>query len=226
MWTDFSQIFLLIFTSLLPVVNPPGAALMILGVLPQTTKLDWSRLASAIALNSLIMLAVSLFVGAYVLAFFGISVPVLRLAGGFVIAATGWSLLRSPATEVTTSDTHVYPRQSDVGAEGRPSLGSQIFYPLTMPFTVGPGSIAVAIAVGTGSPKGGPELVHIAAASCALLAICLSIYLSVRYANRLKNLLGPIGSQVALRLLAFFILCIGVQIGWLGLSELLSQFLH
>ncbi len=97
MWNEFSHAFLVIFTSLLPVINPPGAALMVLGLLPDATPVQRNRVARAVAFNSLVMLAVSISIGAWVLSFFGISIPVLRLAGGLVIAATGWRLLNAPA---------------------------------------------------------------------------------------------------------------------------------
>lgn len=223
MWNDFAQAFLLIFTSLLPVVNPPGAALMVLGLVPDATARQRSMLAWGIALNSLLMLAVSIGVGAYVLSFFGISIPVLRLAGGIVIAATGWKLLNSPARvdHGSLSAAAAAEAQEAADSDDEP-LRAQLFYPMTLPITVGPGSIAVAIALGTGSPKEGPMPVHIAAAASAVLALCVMIYLCMRYAGGLQRLLGSNGSQVAMRLLAFVIFCIGVQIGWLGLSELLG----
>ena len=221
MWNDFSHTFLVIFTSLLPVINPPGAALMVLGIVPEATTTQRSRVARAVAFNSLVMLAASIGIGAYVLSFFGISIPVLRLAGGLVIAVTGWRLLQAPAQGEHGSLAGAAQQEARDDAEA--SLDSLLFYPFTLPLTVGPGSIAVAIAVGTSSPAQGPEAVHIAAAACALLALCALIYLCMRYAGRLQSLLGRTGTQVVLRLLAFVILCIGVQIGWLGLSELLAQ---
>lgn len=220
MWNDFSHAFLVIFTSLLPVINPPGAALMVLGILPDATPAQRSRVARGVALNSLVMLAVSIGIGTWVLTFFGISIPVLRLAGGLVIAATGWNLLRAPAQD--GQGTLVGDAEAEARHDADASVQSQIFYPFTLPITVGPGSIAVAIAVGTTSPADGPEAVHVAAAATALLALCVLIYLCMRYACRLQAVLGRTGMQVVLRLLAFVILCIGVQIGWLGLSELLS----
>ncbi len=221
MWNDFSHAFLVIFTSLLPVINPPGAALMVLGIVPEATTAQRSRVARAVAFNSLVMLAASIGIGAYVLSFFGISIPVLRLAGGLVIAVTGWRLLQAPAQGEHASLAGAAQQEARDDADA--SLDSLLFYPFTLPLTVGPGSIAVAIAVGTSSPAQGPEAVHIAAAVCALLALCALIYLCMRYAGRLQSLLGRTGTQVVLRLLAFVILCIGVQIGWLGLSELLAQ---
>jgi len=219
MWNDFSTIFLLVFTGLLPVVNPPGSALIVLGLVPEASSPQRAWLARGIALNSLLMLAASIGVGAYVLSFFGISIPVLRLAGGAVIAATGWRLLNAPAQV----DHHVSAglAEAEAGVDEAP-LRAQLFYPLTLPITVGPGSIAVAIALGTSSPREGPLPIHIIAAAAALLVLCALIYICMRYAWQLRRLLGNSGTQVALRLLAFVILCIGVQIGWLGLSELLA----
>jgi multiple antibiotic resistance protein len=220
MWNEFSHAFLVIFTSLLPVINPPGAALMVLGLLPDATPTQRSRVARAVAFNSLVMLAVSIGIGAWVLSFFGISIPVLRMAGGLVIAVTGWRLLHAPAQLERSSLAGAAEAEArqDVDA----TVESQTFYPFTLPLTVGPGAIAVAIAVGTTSPAQGPEAVQVAAAACALVVLCALIYVCMRYAGRLQSLLGRTGMQVMLRLLAFVILCIGVQIGWLGMSELLG----
>ncbi|MEG2803671.1 MarC family protein [Stenotrophomonas sp.] len=221
MWNDFSHTFLVIFTSLLPVINPPGAALMVLGIVPDASPAQRNIVARAVAINSLVLLAASIGIGAYVLSFFGISIPVLRLAGGLVIAATGWRLLQAPAQGERGSLAGA--AQDEAREDIDASLASQLFYPFTLPLTVGPGSIAVAIAVGTSSPADGPEAVHVAAAGSALLALCVLIYVCMRYACRLQSLLGHTGTQVVVRLLAFVILCIGVQIGWLGLSELLAH---
>jgi len=220
MWNEFSHAFLVIFTSLLPVINPPGAALMVLGLLPDATPRQRSRVARAVAINSLVMLTVSIGIGAWVLSFFGISIPVLRLAGGLVIAATGWRLLNAPAQPERVSLAGA--AEAEARQDSEASVESQTFYPFTLPLTVGPGAIAVATAVGTTSPEQGPELVHVVAAGSALLALSALIYLCMRYAGRLHALLGRTGMQVMLRLLAFVILCIGVQIGWIGLSELLG----
>jgi len=223
MWNDFTQIFLLVFTGLLPVVNPPGSALIVLGLVPDASDRQRAVLAWGIAFNSLLMLGASIGVGAYVLSFFGISIPVLRLAGGAVIVATGWKLLNAPAQLDHSVAAGVAAASAEIDES---SLRSQLFYPLTLPITVGPGSIAVAIALGTSSPREGPLPIHIAAAAAALLALSVLIYLCMRHAWRLRRLLGNTGTQVALRLLAFVILCIGVQIAWLGLAELLGGLLQ
>ncbi|VTR92102.1 antibiotic resistance protein : Antibiotic resistance protein MarC OS=Burkholderia dolosa PC543 GN=BDSB_17615 PE=4 SV=1: MarC [Gemmata massiliana] len=213
---DFTSTVLLLVAGLFPIINPPGAGFIILSLVPGGTSAQRAELARRVALNSFVILLASLSVGAYVLAFFGISIPVLRIAGGIVIGSAGWKLLHSPHDD---KKGHEPPQ---VEGSDREALRVQAFYPLTLPITVGPGSIAVAIALATGFPREGPTLVHASAVSTALLILCVSIYLCVRFAANVERLLGAVGSQVAMRLFAFILFCIGVQIFWLGLSELIG----
>ncbi|HXZ09731.1 MAG TPA: MarC family protein, partial [Paraburkholderia sp.] len=103
------------------------------------------------------------------------------------------------------------------------SLRTKAFYPLTLPITVGPGSIAVAIALGTGSPHAGIQPVHLAGVGVALVLLCLSIFFCVRYSGHLEHLLGKTGTQIAMRLFAFVLFCIGVQLLWIGASGLIHS---
>lgn len=225
MWNEFAHAFLIVFTGLFPVVNPPSAALIVLGLVPDASDGQRARLAARIALYGVAMLVVSIWIGAYVLAFFGISIPVLRVAGGLVIAAAGWKLLQTPSHVDHT--TAVAAGQASADAEPETSrddaLSDQAFYPLTLPITVGPGSIAVAIALGTGSPEQGPLPVHVAAVSFAIALLGVCIYVCMRYAGALGRMLGSTGTQITIRLMAFVILCIGVQITWLGVAGLIGR---
>jgi multiple antibiotic resistance protein len=211
MLLELGKATLVIIASLLPIINPPGSALISLGVVPQATDEERERLARRVALNSLFLLMGSLLVGAYVLTFFGISIPVLRVGGGVVIAAAGWRMLQSGDS------------QDDDDATAHRHRGDPSFYPLTLPLTVGPGSIAVAVALGTGSPRDGEVWVHAVAAAAGLAVITASIYLCMRYADQLSHRLGPARTQIILQLLAFVIFCIGIQLLWNGLSELLGS---
>jgi multiple antibiotic resistance protein len=211
MLLELGKATLVIVASLLPIINPPGSALISLGVVPQATADERERLARRVAFNSLVLLLGSLLVGAYVLAFFGISIPVLRVAGGLVIAAAGWRMLQSGDS------------QDDDDATAHHHRGDPSFYPLTLPLTVGPGSIAVAVALGTGSPREGAGWAHAVAAAAALAVITASIYLCMRFADRLSHRLGAARTQIVLQLLAFVIFCIGIQLLWNGLSELLGS---
>ncbi|VXB00236.1 conserved membrane hypothetical protein [Burkholderia sp. 8Y] len=216
MFNEFVKTVLVIVAGLFPIINPPAVALVVLSMLPYISDAERQELARRISLNSFVILLASLSVGAYVLNFFGISIPVLRVAGGIVVSMAGWSLLQAPDEDAAAAEPAPKPRS---GA----SLRAKAFYPLTLPITVGPGSIAVAIALGTGSPRHGLQPVHIVGVSVGLVLLCASIYVCVRFAGYLERLLGTVGTQVAMRLFAFVIFCIGVEILWLGLSELLGS---
>jgi multiple antibiotic resistance protein len=214
MLNEFTKTVLVIVAGLLPIINPPATALIVLGMVPHATDAERSEVARRISINSFAILLASLSIGAYVLSFFGISIPVLRAAGGIVIAMAGWNLLQAPDEQ--DAEPTPTPNRSA-------SLRAKSFYPLTLPITVGPGAIAVAIALGTGSPRGGLLPVHLVGVGVALVILCASIYVCVRFSGHLERLLGTVGTQVAMRLFAFVIFCIGVQILWLGVSELVES---
>ncbi|SAK96142.1 antibiotic resistance protein [Caballeronia calidae] len=215
MLNEFAKTVLVIVAALFPIINPPAVALVVLSVLPHMSDAERNELARRICINSFAILLASLSIGAYVLSFFGISIPVLRVAGGLVVAMAGWTLLQAP-------DDDDAPESAPRPRSGA-SLRAKAFYPLTLPITVGPGAIAVAIALGTGSPRHGLQPVHLAGVGIGLVLVCASIYLCVRFAGHLERLLGTTGTQVAMRLFAFVIFCIGVEILWLGLSELIAS---
>jgi multiple antibiotic resistance protein len=221
MLEELTKTILLLVAALFPVINPPASGFIVLSMVPEADESELTELAWRITLNSFLILLISLYFGAYVLSFFGISIPVLRVAGGVVLGIAGWDLLNSGS--IDNGHEQSSQREAQRAGARAASLRAKSFYPLTLPITVGPGSIAVTIALATGSPKDGPSFVHFLGVAIALTIICVSIYLSTRFAARLQKLLGSIGSEVAMRLFAFILFCIGVQIFWLGLSALLES---
>jgi multiple antibiotic resistance protein len=206
---EFTNTVLLVYAGLFPIVNPIGGAPIFLGLTAACTDDERNVLARKIAINSVLLLAGSMFVGSHLLVFFGITLPVVRIAGGMVLVAFAWKLLQ------TGSDSE---DQRAAGAERRTaSLDS--FYPLTMPLTVGPGSISVAIALGSQRPAS-PEFSQIAllagGAIVGIAAIALTIYVCYRFAETTIAKLGRSGTNVVVRLSAFILLCIGIQILWTG----------
>jgi multiple antibiotic resistance protein len=203
---------LLVYAGLFPIVNPIGSAPIFLGLTSGSTEAERNTLAWRVAVNSALMLAGSMFVGSHLLVFFGITLPVVRIAGGLVLVAFGWKLLHTGAhTEETTADV------------GGPTP-VDAFYPLTMPLTVGPGSISVAIALGSERPSEALHLAHLAvlagAAIAGIVGIALTVFACYRFARRMIAMLGPSGTNVVVRLSAFILLCIGIQILWTGYSSL------
>jgi multiple antibiotic resistance protein len=207
---DILNAFLLVYAGLFPIVNPIGGAPIFLGLTRECTEKERNALALRVSLNSFLLLLGSLFVGSYVLEFFGITLPIVRVAGGLVVAATGWNLLQAG------------DYGGDERAGHRPVIPTDGFYPLTMPITVGPGSIAVAITLGSQRPRGALPAVALlgGAAVAGLVAIAATIYLCYRFAERTVGALGEHGTNVLVRLSAFILLCIGIEIIWNGYSTL------
>lgn len=216
---DAINSFLLVYAGLFPIVNPVGGAPIFLGLTRQTSAADRAVLARRVAVNGFLLLLGSLFVGSHVLEFFGITLPIVRIAGGLVVSMFGWRLLHSG------DDPDQAP---SADAVAKPMTLHDAFYPLTMPLTVGPGSIAVAITLGSRRPGSGPEgiadLVLVgAAAVLGLAAIAVTIYVCYRYAERIMAFLGATGTNVLVRLSAFILLCIGIGIVWSGYSALVAS---
>jgi multiple antibiotic resistance protein len=214
---DFST-FLLAFTALFSIVNPLSGAFIFFGATRELDPKVRSQTARWIAIYAFIIVAASLYIGAYVLGFFGVSLPVLRVAGGIIVAAAGWRMLNAPdVTEQRRSETPE-PKSIDVA----PSRLA--FYPLTMPLTTGPGTISVAISVGAGRPSGfrASSLAFFVETLAATALLSILIYGFYRNSPRLAQLIGVTGTTIVVRLSAFLLFCIGIQVAWNGLSELLS----
>lgn len=210
--------FLLTFTALFSIVNPLSGAFIFFGATRELEPKIRGQTARWVAIYSFIIVAASLYIGAYVLGFFGVTLPVLRVAGGIIVAAAGWRMLNAPdATEQRRSETPE-PKSIDVA----PSRLA--FYPLTMPLTTGPGTISVAISLGAGRPSGFHAsslefFVETLAATALLSALIYGFY---RNSPRLAQLIGVTGTTIVVRLSAFLLFCIGIQVGWNGVSELLG----
>jgi multiple antibiotic resistance protein len=210
--SDIANAFLLVYVGLFPIVNPIGGAPIFLGLTRHCAEKQRNALALRVTSNSFFLLLGSLLVGSYVLEFFGITLPILRVAGGLVVTATGWNLLQAG------------DEGDDERAGHKPVMPSDAFYPLTMPITVGPGSIAVAITLGSQRPRIA-NLTRLAllggAAVAGLIMIAATIYVCYRFAEGIVEALGEHGTSVLVRLSAFILLCIGIEIVWSGYSALI-----
>ena len=209
---------LLAFTALFSIVNPLSSAFIFFGATQDLGPRLRAQLSRWVAIYAFSIVTASLYVGAYVLEFFGITIPVLRVAGGIMIAMSGWRMLNEPdATEQRRSETP-NPRSIDV------SPSRLAFYPLTMPLTTGPGTISVAISLGASRPSGfhAPLLEFFVQTLAAVALLALLIYWSYRNSARLANLIGPTGTTIVVRLSAFLLFCIGIQVLWNGAAELLG----
>ncbi|WP_341991116.1 MarC family protein [Azorhizobium sp. AG788] len=218
--SQFINIFVAVFAALFPIVNPLGGAPIFVEMTRACSPAVRAVLARKVAVNGFLLLVFSMLFGSRILTFFGISLPVLRVAGGLVVTFVGWNILNQGNTPSETGSSEA---ASDVDLS---RVEAQAFYPLTMPLTMGPGSIATAVALGTQSSFSshagyGIFAIEAVGAILGLAAVSLSVYLAYRYASQIERLLGRNGTNVLVRLFAFILLCIGMQIMWQGIRDLI-----
>ncbi|MCC6194872.1 MAG: MarC family protein [Burkholderiales bacterium] len=210
----FLTALLLVVGGLLPIVNPVGSAPMFLAMTRGSDPQTRAVLAVKIAVNTFILIMGALIFGAYVLKVFGLSVPAVQVAGGLVLCALGWNLLNSD--------------EPDPKVDGAPPNTEMVFmrafYPLTLPLTVDPGALAVAVTLGANHAHGIARVaIGLAAAILGTALISVCVWLCYRYAGRVARWLGHSRVMVVLRLSAFIVLCIGVEITWNGVKAFASQ---
>ncbi len=217
--------FLIAFSALLPLINPVGSALVFLGLVGEAPSETYRSLARRISINNIIFLGVFELLGSAILSFFGISLPIVQVSGGIVIAAIGWSVLNEEDSEANARNTRE-ELQLDRNASLR-NLEQKIFYPFTFPVTSGPGTLVVLLTLsarfssGTLSEK---VLGHLGL-FIAVLVLTGLVYVCYAYAPRLTTAISPSTAHGILRVIAFILLCIGVQIAWNGLAVLLNSVL-
>jgi multiple antibiotic resistance protein len=220
--------FLFTVVGLFPIVNPIESAPFFYSMTAHLSTSERKAMARRVAINGFGLLLGSMVFGPYVLEFFGIQLAVVRIAGGLVVTSLGWKLL-------TQEGYSSHGDSSELHANKHKPFGS--FYPLTMPLTVGPGSMSVAITIGSGSGSlsnailNGTQsnasplvladiVAHAFGSLFGLMAIGLSIYFAYRFAAIVVKRLGDTGLDVLVRLSAFILLCLGIQIFWSGYQML------
>lgn len=205
----------LVPVTLLPIINPLSTAPVFAATVGSDRPLA-KRLARQVAINAWCVIVAAILIGTYVLVLFGISLPVVQLGGGLLVAATGWRMLhRSEDDEVHAAAA------AETSELSHAEVVRRSFFPITFPLTTGPGTIAASIALGAQMPST-PILylagALVAAAGAALVSI--SLYWLFKNSAKVMDRLGEVGMLVMMRLMAFILLCIGIQIMWNGWAEL------
>jgi multiple antibiotic resistance protein len=208
---------ILFLGALFPIVNPLGGSPIFLALTRDYSAESRKLLSQRIAINSFILLVVSELIGTHILKFFGISLPIVQVGGGLIVIATGWEMLmRKDDDDDRGSTVHHEVNQQDIFRNA--------FYPFTLPLTVGPGSISVAITLGANAAKlPGINFLDIFAILIASALIAVSVFVCYGFADRLARLLGATAMNVTMRLSSFLLVCIGVQILWNGVSVLVRS---
>jgi multiple antibiotic resistance protein len=209
--------FLLAFSALFSIVNPISGTFIFGAVTADRAADERARLAWLVAIYSLFVMMGSLWAGSFVLAFFGVSLAALRVAGGVVVALTAWGLLNQPEHREERKQEQAVPA---VDAE------DIAMFPLTIPITTGPGTISVAVALSASRPRTLDGFAgFFFGMTAAAVALALTIWITYRSSDRISRLMGPTGSRTVTRLSAFLLLCIGVQILITGVEDVLGPLL-
>jgi multiple antibiotic resistance protein len=204
---------ILFVSALFPIVDPLGGSPIFLSLTREYRPAARRTLSRQIAINSFFLLVGSYLIGTHILAFFGISLPAVQVGGGLIVISTGWTLLKRRDED---ERDRVHP------SSHHHETSHQAFYPLTLPLTVGPGSISVAVTLGANASHSGFNILAILASIVGSAVIAFSIFLCYGFADRLARMLGTTGTTVIVRLTSFLLVCIGVQIVWNGVSAFLA----
>ncbi|MXR37878.1 MarC family protein [Craterilacuibacter sinensis] len=217
-----SKVFF-VMAALLPIMNPPGMVPIFLAQTSRNSEAQRHYLARRIAISSFVLLLGSMYIGSFVLEFFGVSLPVVQLSGGLLITFSAWRLLNDTPADASPTSMQ--------GGEhiSKEELKQHAFYPLAFPLTVGPGSVSVAITLGASMTQAEHGLLKYTLAPAASLVgvalVSLMVFLCYRHGEKLLRYLGETGELVFMRLTAFILLCLGVQIMWDGFSQLAGSLL-
>ncbi len=202
----YLQSITIAFLALFPLVNPVGAVPLFCTLTSSGTPEYRKRMAFKTALNVVIILIAFLFMGKLLLDFFGISLPVLKIAGGLIVAHTAWEMVTSKS-KLTNEETSELESKEDVS-----------FTPMAMPMLSGPGSIGIVI--GLTQEKTVSSFTYYLGFSTGIIILGLVVYLLLIISLKLFKIMGKTGIGVMSRIMGFFILAIAVEIIYEGLIGL------
>ena len=207
---EITKTFLIVFATFLPIINPFGGAMFFLSLTPGASSSIRYRIAKRVAIYSFLVLMVSIFAGKLILAFFGISLPVLQVGGGIVLFSAGWNALNAPPASQNKG-------KAGASQQEESELMTKAFYPLTLRLTTGPGTIAAAAAIGSGLHMEAGSIVGCIAASAA---VCIVTALCFGFSDKLQKAVGATGADALARVFAFILICIGITMFWTGFTAL------
>jgi multiple antibiotic resistance protein len=219
---SFSQLVFIAIIALFPVINPIGSAFIVSQYFDGLSEQERRNTVKKIAFYTFLLCTVTLFTGHWILELFGITVPIIQLAGGIMICKLGWELLSSK----TDANTNAAKGSGGVSDNKLKDLSTKIFYPITFPITAGAGTISVIFTLSAHSTNNNVSdyFINAGAILIAIIFMCLLVYFCYFNANRLVNYLGSSSEQVVNRIMAFLIFCVGLQIAVGGITSLIKLY--
>ena len=216
---DLIYTFVASFIALFPVINPIGDGFMVHGYLRDLDDAQRKTVARRIFLNCLCVGLGSLVLGHFVLMLFGLAVPAIQVAGGILICKTGYDMLSTSDADTV----HLTPAESKTMNTG--ALEDRLFYPLSFPICLGPGSISVIFTLMASGQKKGDWFasgVHYAIIAVAIVVMLLLLWLILLQGPRLMKKLGHSGNLIISKFIAFITFCVGIQIIIQGIAKIFS----
>jgi len=214
---SFLHLVFIGFIALFPVVNPIGTAFILNPYFSDLTLKERRQATKRVVLYAFIISTVTLIAGHWILELFGLTVPIIQIAGGIMICKIGWEFLSSD-TPNNQEQTMATPQRSKID-----NLQDKLFYPITFPMTTGAGTIAVLFTLSAHSEaKSWPlYLVNLGALLVSIIGICILIFFFFVNANHFINYMGSHSEKIVNRLSAFLIFCVGLQIAVEGIMHLI-----
>lgn len=211
----FIHLAFIAFITLFPPVNPVGSAIIVDPILGSLNRKERLFAAKKIAFYCFCICVISVIIGSWILKLFGLSLPIVQIAGGLTICSMGWNLLNSDAV---TSDKAIQPEDKFS------KIQKSLFYPISFPMTCGAGTISVLLTLSASNSFQNIEqyIWNTSALLVGITGMVAAIYICIANTHFILEKIGERGQQIVNRLSAFIVLCIGLQIVWEGIQALLA----
>jgi len=213
---SFVNLLFIGIIALFPVVNPIGSAFIVSPYFATLTSAEKKLAVRKITLYAFLICTVSLFAGHWILELFGISIPVIQLAGGIMICKMGWELLSSNKKDSSTAKDNMNE------LSGLSAIQDKLFYPITFPVTTGAGTISVlfTLSAHSASEDTSTYITNTAAILISIIIMCALVYIFYLNTKTIIHFLGANGEMIVNRISAFLIFCVGLQIAVTGIKSL------
>jgi multiple antibiotic resistance protein len=211
----FFKFFLYTFSAIFPIVNPIGMASVFYAMTKDNSKKKRSKMAYKVAVNFSGLVIVTLFIGNFILQFFGITLPVIEVSGGLLIANTAWEMINAKEKLTNQEEDEIEQSKKDI-----------IFFPLTMPITAGAGTLAVAmsIAARVGNITSWHSFFLYISSVLAILVVAVCVFVCYKYSDWIFKKLGHTGTIIVSKIAAFILLAIGIDIIAHGLKGIIHKY--
>ncbi|OOQ61972.1 MarC family protein [Mucilaginibacter pedocola] len=216
LYHSFVNLIFIGIIALFPVVNPIGSAFIVSSYFNGLSSVEKRRAVGKITLYAFLICTVSLFAGHWILQLFGLSIPVIQVAGGIMICKMGWEFLSSDKA----SDEEKENTRQSVQPSGFDHIANKLFYPITFPVTTGAGTISVLFTLSAHSESFSRTdyYMNILAILVSISVMCVLIYIFYLNTKTIIHFLGINGENIVNRISAFLIFCVGLQIALTGLK--------